>query len=86
VNLIYSAELTYEEYDFCGTVPQARGEIDRGDSMEKVRGNCGDPTFTNVMSQGTTQNIETTQYIYQFDPTSPETVVTIQNGIVTDIQ
>lgn len=87
VNHIYSDDQIYDEYTFCGPVPQSRGEVDRGDSMDKVRANCGDPTFTNVMSEGQAQaRVQITEYIYQFDPTVPALVVTLENGIVTQLR
>lgn len=90
VNLIYSPASSsgpYESYSFCGPVPQARQEVKRGNTMEEVRNRCGDPSFTEVINEGTPQPpTRVIKYTYTFDPTVPSTVVTVANGVVSDVK
>lgn len=86
VNLIYSGDTTFDTYENCGISQYSRGEIQSGYTKKQVVNTCGEPNFTRIISQGTTTEVPIVTLTYQFDPTSPSTVVTIENGIVTNVE
>jgi hypothetical protein len=87
VNLIYAADETLDSYTSCGMLPQDRGQVKRGMTMDQVKETCGAPSFTDVIDSGTDAPAETiTHYTYQFDPTVPPVIATVSEGVVTSIQ
>jgi opacity protein-like surface antigen len=86
VNTIYVEGEAKTEYDYCGSVPGVRRIIKQGETMDRVRSQCGNPTLVNKTNEKTdAPPVQVVEYIYQFDPSVPAVIVHIENGVVTAI-